>query len=104
MGAALIVPFADADPWPAALTALKAEGWAVAALTPSRDAITLHEFSAATRSPRVAFVLGHEGDGLTDAAIDACEFRVRIPIRATVDSLNVATAAAIALYELNQDL
>jgi len=104
MGAALILPFADADPWPAALTALKAEGWAVAALTPSPDAITLHEFSAATRSPRVALVLGHEGDGLTDAALDACEFRVRIPIRPAVDSLNVATAAAIALYELSHDL
>ena len=101
MGAALTVPFAEADPWPAMLTDLSAEGWAVAALTPAIDAMLLHDFSSATRPQRVAFVLGHEGDGLSAAALEACEYHVRIPIRASVDSLNVATAAAIALYELN---
>lgn len=102
MGAALTLPFADADPWPGTLTALAAEGWAVAALTPAPDAMPLHDFASSTRPQRVALVLGHEGAGLTPAALDACEYRVRIPIRPSVDSLNVATAAAIALYELNQ--
>ena len=46
-------------------------------------------------------VLGHEGEGLTTGALEACQFRVRIPIHASMDSLNVATAAAIALYELS---
>ena len=101
MGAALMIPFAEADPWPAMLGALAAEGWAVVALTPTVDAMPLREFSSATRPQRVAFVLGHEGDGLTEGALAACEYRVRIPIRPSVDSLNVATAAAIALYELN---
>jgi len=104
MGAALTLPFADVDPWPAALTMLKAEGWAVAAFTPAADAMPLRDFASATRPSRVAIVLGHEGEGLTDEALAACEFRVRIPIHASVDSLNVATAAAIALYELGQDI
>jgi tRNA G18 (ribose-2'-O)-methylase SpoU len=101
MGAALTLPFADADPWPATLTELAIAGWAVAALTPAADAMPLHDFSSATRPQRVALVLGHEGDGLTEPALAACEYRVRIPMRASVDSLNVAAAAAIALYELN---
>jgi tRNA G18 (ribose-2'-O)-methylase SpoU len=100
MGAALTLPFADADPWPGLLTELASGGWAVAALTPAADAMPLRDFSASTRPQRVALVLGHEGDGLTDAALAACEYRVRIPIRPSVDSLNVATAAAISLYEL----
>lgn len=101
MGAALILPFADAEPWPATLEELKLEGWAVAALTPAAAATPLRDFSSATRPQRVAFVLGHEGEGLTAGALEACEFRVRIPIQPSVDSLNVATAAAIALYELS---
>ena len=102
MGAALTLPFAAAEPWPATLIELARDGWAVAALTPATDAMPLREFASATRPQRVALVLGHEGEGLTDAALAACEFRVRIPIRPSVDSLNVATAAAIALYELGQ--
>jgi tRNA G18 (ribose-2'-O)-methylase SpoU len=103
MGAALTLPFADADAdsWPATLRDLTADGWAVVALTPAADAMPLRDFTSMTRPPRVAIVLGHEGEGLTEAALAACEYRVRIPIRASVDSLNVATAAAIALYELS---
>jgi tRNA G18 (ribose-2'-O)-methylase SpoU len=101
MGAALTLPFADADPWPATLRDLTSDGWAVVALTPAADAMPLRDFTAITRPPRVAIVLGHEGEGLTEEALAACEYRVRIPIRASVDSLNVATAAAIALYELS---
>ena len=101
MGAALTLPFADADPWPAVLTELTAQGWAIVALTPAPSAMSLHDFAAATRPLRLAIVLGHEGEGLTDEALEACEFKVRIPIRPSVDSLNVATAAAIALYELS---
>jgi tRNA G18 (ribose-2'-O)-methylase SpoU len=101
MGAVLTVPFADAEPWPATLKDLATDGWALAALTPAYDAMPLHDFSSATRPLRVAVVLGHEGDGLSDVALAACEYRVRIPMRPSVDSLNVATAAAIALYDLN---
>ena len=102
MGAALTLRFADADPWPAALTELIEEGWAVAALTPAADAMPLRDFSTTTRPHRVALVVGHEGDGLTDETLQAANYRVRIPIHASIDSLNVAAAAAIALYELGQ--
>ena len=101
MGAALTMPFAAAEPWPSMLAELAERDWAVAALTPAADAMPLREFSSAVRQRRVAIVLGHEGEGLTDAARAACAYRVRIPIRASVDSVNVATAAAIALYELS---
>ena len=101
MGAALTLRFAAAEPWPAALTELTARGWAVVALAPAAGAMPLRTFSAVTRQPRVALVVGHEGEGLSEAALHACDYHVRIPIRASVDSLNVAAAAAIALYELS---
>ena len=61
----------------------------------------LRTFAAAVRPLRVALVVGHEGEGLTAEALAACTYRVRIPIRPSVDSLNVATASAVALYELS---
>lgn len=101
MGAALTLRFADADPWPGTLSTLAAAGWSVAALTPAADAMPLRTFASAERSQRVALVVGHEGTGLTSEALAACNHRVRIPIRPSVDSLNVATASAVALYELS---
>lgn len=98
MGAALRVPFARAEPWPQVLHELRHEGLALVALTPSGDAPPLRDCVARLANRRVAIVLGHEGEGLTPAALDACEYRARIPMAGGVDSLNVATAAAIALY------
>jgi tRNA G18 (ribose-2'-O)-methylase SpoU len=102
MGAALTVPFADVTPWPDALRELAGSGWKIVGLTPTSEE-TLGERapgSPGDPGPRTAIVLGHEGEGLTSAAMDACTARARIPINPAVDSLNVATAAAIALYEL----
>jgi tRNA G18 (ribose-2'-O)-methylase SpoU len=101
MGAALTLRFACAHPWPAALGELAAGGWTVAALTPSADAMPLRAFADATRAQRIALVVGHEGEGLSDGACAACTHHVRIPMHASADSLNVATAASIALYELS---
>ena len=47
----------------------------------------------------MALLLGAEGPGLTDAALNAADVRAHIPMSGAVDSLNVATAAAIAFYE-----
>jgi len=47
----------------------------------------------------VAIVMGGEGGGLPDAVLDVCDRAVRIPIRRGVESLNVASAAAVLLYE-----
>jgi tRNA G18 (ribose-2'-O)-methylase SpoU len=104
MGAALQVPFARAEPWPAVLRTLAARGFATLALTPASTAPSLAAAiaDAAGGSRPVALVLGHEGEGLTAGAIDACTHRARIPIASGVDSLNVAAAAAIALYELRR--
>jgi tRNA G18 (ribose-2'-O)-methylase SpoU len=96
MGAALQVPFARITPWPQALDALRAMGWSLVAMTPSAD-IALD----AVRSQKpIAIVLGHEGDGLTADALEACDVHARIPMAPGVDSVNVATACAIALYAL----
>lgn len=103
MGAALQVPFAPLPEWPDELCALRSDGWAVVAATPSADAQPLGEAAGALRGRRVAIVLGHEGDGLSAGALGACEIRARIPMAAGIDSLNVAAAAAIILYELTRD-
>jgi tRNA G18 (ribose-2'-O)-methylase SpoU len=99
MGAALRLPFATGVPWPEALRACGAAGWAVVALTPAGDAPPLADVVAAIAGRPLVVVLGHEGDGLSDDALEAASHRARIPMAAGVDSVNVATAAAIALYE-----
>lgn len=97
MGHVLRVPFTTlTGPWPASLDLLRAAGLTVAALTPSTDAVPLARAGLAGR--RVALLLGAEGPGLTDEALAAADLRVRIPMASGVDSLNVATAAAVAFH------
>lgn len=98
MGAVLAVPFARMTPWPEALDDLRARGWLVAALATGGQ-VALDAF-ARTRGARtrVAWLLGHEGSGLSRAALAAVDHTVRIPMAPGVDSLNLATAAALALY------
>ncbi len=50
----------------------------------------------------VALVLGSEGSGISAQVRKACDLILAIPIEETIESLNVATAGAIALYELNR--
>ena len=50
---------------------------------------------------RIAIALGNEGFGLSDAVIDQCDATAIIPMHNNVDSLNVATAAAITFYRLS---
>jgi len=99
MGEMMFLPLARATAWPHALHELRAHGFVVAALTPAPDAVDLAAF-ASTRPERVAVLLGAEGPGLSQAALNASDVRVRIPIRTTVDSLNVGHAAAIAFAAL----
>jgi tRNA G18 (ribose-2'-O)-methylase SpoU len=104
MGAALRVPFARAadDDWPGVLTRVRAAGFTLVALSPRRPSETLEAFAARPRAPRLALIVGTEGAGLTPAVEAAADQRVRIPIGNAVDSLNLASAAAIALYRLTQ--
>jgi len=100
MAATLSVPFALAEPWPDVLASLQFRGWHVVGLTPSADQEPLWEAAAGARHRRTALVFGHEGDGLTRAALGACTVLARIPMAAGVDSLNVSVSVGVALYEL----
>lgn len=99
MGAALQVPFASLASWPDDLRALRADGFTLVALTPAADAQPLP--TIARPRDRLAVLLGHEGTGLSPDALQAADLHVRIPMMPGVDSLNIATAAAIALYALS---
>jgi len=99
MGHALLVPYAWATAWPADLTILRDKGFRLLAMTPERGAATLSEAMAALGDDRVAILVGAEGPGLTETAMRASDIRVRIPMSRGTDSLNVATAAALAFYE-----
>jgi tRNA G18 (ribose-2'-O)-methylase SpoU len=99
MGHALLVPYARAADWPVDLVQLKHSGFRLLAMTPNRDACALAEAMAAVRHERIAVLVGAEGPGLTAAALRRSDVRVRIPMSRGTDSLNVATAAALAFYE-----
>jgi tRNA G18 (ribose-2'-O)-methylase SpoU len=79
------------------------DGFVVLGLTPHADARPLRDVATRFATARVAIVAGHEGEGLTPDAMAACHVLARIPIAEGVDSLNVATATALALYELNRE-
>ena len=96
MGHVLRVPFAAVAAWPVDLRELRAAGFRLVSLTPSPDAVPLAQALAAER---VAVLLGAEGPGLTEHAMRATDVRARIPMARGTDSLNVATAAALAFYE-----
>ena len=67
----------------------------------SDDSITLDN-PILKREPRLALIMGTEGDGLSREAITAADHVVRIPMKHNVDSLNVAAAAAVAFWELRK--
>lgn len=100
LGHVLRVPFARAERWPQALDALRSAGFTTVALTPDPAAGSLGRL-VAEAPERVALVLGAEGPGLSPEALVAVDRRVRIPMAREVDSVNVATAAAIALSALH---
>jgi tRNA G18 (ribose-2'-O)-methylase SpoU len=99
LGHVLRVPWGRFDSWPDGLAELQDQGITVVALTPAPDAVDLDEL-AADPPERMALMVGAEGPGLTSAAMSAADIRARIPIADGVDSLNVATAAAIAFHRL----
>lgn len=95
-------PSAAFAAWPGALTALRAAGFTVLAMTPHPEARALRDVDP-VRYPRTAVLVGAEGPGLSQEAREAANLQVRIPMRSGVDSLNVATAAAIAFAHLSAD-
>jgi tRNA G18 (ribose-2'-O)-methylase SpoU len=101
MGATLGVPFAQGESWAADLRALREHGFQLVALTPDPAATSLSDYAATRQAERPSvLMLGGEGPGLTPASLGIADVRVRIPIAAAVDSLNVVVAAGIALAAL----
>jgi len=91
------------------LVALATAGWTTLALTPAgdRDLDTMIKVGSTIGDDRPIFanfaiVIGAEGPGLSAPTLAVCNLRVRIPMASGVDSLNAATTAAIALYELTR--
>jgi tRNA G18 (ribose-2'-O)-methylase SpoU len=97
VGQVLHVPWTRVASWPGALDTLRAGGFEVVALTPDRSALPLSSLPAG--GARRALLLGAEGSGLSPEALAGSDRRVRIPMAPAVDSLNVATAAAVAFYQ-----
>jgi len=99
MGHALLVPFARAARWPADLELLRDDDFRLLAMTPSPRAVSLAEAMTRLAGDKVAVLVGAEGPGLTETVMRASDARVRVPMSRGTDSLNVATAAALAFYE-----
>jgi tRNA G18 (ribose-2'-O)-methylase SpoU len=99
MGSVLRTPYAHAPSWPADLDVLKRLGFTIVALTPREGALDLRAYTAQPHT-RIALLVGSEGAGLSAEVEAMADIRIRIAIRADVDSLNLATATGIALYKL----
>ena len=97
MGAVFAVPYARLEDWREGLGLLRAAGFRLLALTPAAEAVPI---GGALAGGRVALLLGAEGDGLSARWRDQADLSVRIPMSGGIDSLNVASAAAIACYLL----
>jgi tRNA G18 (ribose-2'-O)-methylase SpoU len=97
MGAVFALPYARLASWPGGLDLLRDAGFTTVALAPGDGSVTLAEL-VARQLPRMALILGAEGDGLRPATLSAADVTVHIPMARGVDSLNVAAAAAVAFY------
>ena len=99
MGTVFQIPwtfFPEEEPWYVQLRRL---GFKSAALALKDDTLSIDD-PRLLAEEKLAVVLGSEGDGLSDASIDGCDYTVKIPMYHGVDSLNVAAASAVAFWEL----
>ena len=96
MGSVFLVPWTWVD---RPLERLKELGFRTAAMAMTDRSVPL-DYPPLKEEPRLALVMGTEGDGLPEAAIEGADYVVRIPMAHGVDSLNVAAASAVAFWEL----
>lgn len=106
MGTVFQVPWAQigASPadWPEnGIAQLHALGFRTAAMALSDRSVSIDDAVLAAE-PKLAIVLGTEGDGLAPSTIAACDYTVKIPMSHGVDSLNVAAASAVAFWQLGR--
>ena len=99
MGSVFLVPWTWIEG--SVTPTLNALGFHTAAMALSDDSIPLDD-PILKREPRLAIIMGTEGDGLAHDVITAADHVVRIPMQHGVDSLNVAAASAVAFWELRK--
>ena len=83
----------------AAVAAARADGYQVVGIELAEGAVPLHELEL---NADVCLAVGHEDHGLSKAGLAACDQVAYLPMLGRVGSLNVATAAAIAMYEVRR--
>lgn len=98
MGSVFLVPWTWCSP---DMGELRATGFRIAALALTDRSVSVDDPSLRSE-PRLALVLGTEGDGLSHSVIAGADYVVRIPMSHGVDSLNVAAASAVAFWELRR--
>ena len=99
MGNVFLVPWTylpEGESWTDLLHDL---GFRTVALALREDSLALND-PRLLAEPKLAMVLGTEGDGLASSTIASCDYTVKIPMSHGVDSLNVAAASAVAFYQL----
>ena len=106
MGTVFQVPWAQIGATPAdwpekGIEELHALGFQTAAMALSDRSVRIDDATLAAE-PRLAIIMGTEGDGLSHSTIAACDYTVKIPMSHGVDSLNVAAASAVAFWQLGK--
>ncbi len=96
LGTARYLNWTETADGASAVVAARADGYRTIAIELTDDAVPLQDVAM---NGDVALVLGHEDRGVTPAALFECDAVAFIPQLGKVGSLNVATAAAIAIYE-----
>lgn len=96
MGSVFLVPWTWVDN---TAEAMKALGFKTAAMALTDDSVSI-DYPKLKSEPKLAIIMGTEGDGLPRKVIDESDYVARIPMSHKVDSLNVAAAAAVAFWEL----
>ena len=97
MGSVFLIPWTRLDAGP---EELKAYGFKTVAMALRHNSVDISD-PVLKQEPKLAIVMGTEGEGLPLATIDSADYVVRIPMYHGVDSLNVAAASAIAFYALS---
>lgn len=96
MGSVFLVPWTWLD---GGYDTLRRSGFKTVAMALRHDSVAIDDQTLCSE-PKLAIVLGTEGDGLADYAIKGADYVARIPMCHGVDSLNVAAASAIAFWQL----
>ena len=106
MGTVFQVPWGQLGETPAdwpekGMNILHSLGFKTAAMALSDRSVSIDDEQLA-KEPKLAIVLGTEGDGLAAGTIASCDYTVKIPMSHGVDSLNVAAASAVAFWQLGK--